>query len=83
MRYITRNIKSVIAITKCANLETLEVEDCTFSLGKVAPEKIERTINKMLDGTNLKLVKVVGTTTEENKYKISEEDFIKYATIVE
>lgn len=83
MRYITRNIKSVIAITKCVNLDTLEVEDCTFSLGKVAEEKVERAINKMLKDSNLKLAKVVGTTIEENKYRISEEDFIKYATIVE
>ena len=83
MRYITRNIKSVIAVTKCVNLETLEVEDVTLSLGKVAPEKVERAIEKQLNETNLKLVKVIGTTTEENKYKISEEDFIKLATKVE
>ena len=65
MRWITRTIKSVIVITKCVNADTMEVEDCTLRIGNVPPEKIEKTVNKVLENSPYKLVKVLETFTEE------------------
>ena len=70
MRYITRTIKSVIAVCKVYNTVTDEVEDCTLSLGNIPDTKIEAEATKQLKGTDLKFIKLVGATNEENKYKM-------------
>lgn len=83
MRYITRTIKTTLAITKCVDTETMDIVDKTFTLGNTPAEKVARVINKMLDGTTMKLVKIVDITTDTAKYKISEEVFIENAEVVE
>ena len=83
MRYITRTIKSSIVVTKCVDVETMEVTDQTFTITATPEEKIPRVINKMLDNSSLKLVKIIDVSTETNKYKMSEEDFIFNATVVD
>lgn len=83
MRMVTRTIKSVIAITKCYDFETNEVVDKTFNLGNVPANKIEKTIDKILDGSNLKFVKLIDITHEENLYKMTEQKFIENAEVVE
>ena len=83
MRYITRTIKTTIVITKCVDSETMEIVDKTFSLGRLPEEKVARAINKLLENSTLKLVKIVETTTDEAKYKMSEETFIENAEVVD
>lgn len=83
MRYVTRTITSVIAICKVYNNAKDKVEDATFNMGNVSEAKLEKEINKQLKDTDYKLLKIVDTTTEESKYKMSEADFIANAEVVE
>lgn len=80
---MVRTIKSTIAICKCVDMETMDIVDKTFVLGNVPEKKIARTVNKVLKDTNLKLVKIVDTTSETVKYKMSDETFIANAERVE
>ena len=52
-------------------------------MGNVSEAKLEKEINKHLKDTDYKLLKIVDTTTEEAKYKMSEADFIANAEVVE
>jgi len=82
MRYITRTIKSMQVITKVYNETTDAIEDATFSISNVPEAKVEREVTKLLKDTNLKLIKIVGTSETEAKYKMSEADFIANSEIV-
>lgn len=83
MKYITRTIKTLIVITKCVDTETLEIVDKTFTIGNVPSKYAEREVNKQLKGTTLKLAKILNTTFEENKYKMTEQEFMTNAEIVD
>ena len=83
MRYITRTIKTVIAVVKVYNTETDNIEEMTLSLGNVPENKVESEVNRQLKKTEYKFIKVIGTTNDEAKYKMSEADFIANAEVVE
>lgn len=83
MRFITRTITNVIAVTKCVDSESMELVDKTFVLGNVPDNKVEKEINKQIKGTTLKLVRIEAVTKEENLYKMTEADFIANAKVVE
>lgn len=83
MRYITRTIKTVIAVCKVYNTTTDDIEEVTLSLGNIPDNKIESEASKQLKKTEYKFIKVVGATNDEAKYKMSEADFIANAEVVE
>lgn len=83
MRYVTRTIKQTVVATKSVDNKSMLVMDFHVVLGNVKPNVIERETKKALESVGFTLVKIVGVTQEDVKYRMTEADFIKNAVVVE
>lgn len=79
MRYVTRTMKQTVVATKSVDNESMKIVDFHVVLGNVKPNAVEKETKKALEELGFTLVKIVGVTKEDVKYRMSEETFIKNA----
>lgn len=81
-RYVNRTISNIIATCNIYNTETKEIDEKKIALpAGVKESKLDKEVSKTLL-TNEKLLEIVTTETVEAHYRMTEDDFIKSATIV-
>ena len=81
-RYVNRTITNIVVTCSIYNSDTKEIteEKITLSI-TVSEKKLDKEISKIL-APNKRLLDVLTTENVEAYYRMTESDFIKYASIV-
>lgn len=81
-RYVNRTITNIVATCNIYNTDTKEITEEKITLPSgVSEKKLDKEISKILE-SNKRLLEVVTTENVVAYYRMSESDFINYATIV-
>ena len=80
-RMITRTVTEVTAKVMCVDVETAQVSVVSYVLtGNYEDnEQILKTLKKLRETDNFKLIKVEGVETKEKLYGMTEQQFIELA----
>ena len=84
-RMVTRTIVSTVVTAKAYNLSTdaFETIKITFTGDDNATNLARQTERKVNDSKNLKFLKIVDSSTTEELYAMTEEEFLKHAVKIE
>ena len=75
---VTRTFKGMEVTAMCVDTKTAEVTNETFTLSRAIKDKA-----KLFETATLKVVDIVDTKLVDTMYGMTEQDFIKYATILD
>lgn len=80
-RYVTRTISSTIVTVECWNRDEKKTESITKTFsGKLDAKSDEMEIFSAFDSLHYRALEITSCKVNEQRYKISEVDFIKYGT---
>lgn len=82
-RMITRTVTQTTAKVMCLNVTTAEVTIIEFTIGGTytEPELLKKS-KSLFETDEFKLVNIESSKTEEILLGMTEEDFIRYATVL-
>ena len=82
---ITRTIKSTKVVVMCVDTDTAEVVNATYNLPRTYKDKksMMKALEKMPHAENVKFVQIVDSSTDEQIYGMTEQEFINAATVLE
>lgn len=78
-KYVTATISESVNSVLCLNLSDNTTEIKSFSTAKISPEKALKVIKKRFDSEKSIALHVLNSYTVENKYRMTESDFLSYA----
>lgn len=82
-RMITRTIEQTTAEVMTLNITSATVETKTYEIGgNFTNEELLKSLKKLFETETFKLVHVVSQETKELLLGMSEDDFIRYATVL-
>lgn len=81
---VSRTIKATKCNVLCVNIETsqTETQEVTVSRTYSDPKKLLKKVQSLVDSDTYKAVQVVSTEVVEQRYGMSEEDFIKHSEVL-
>lgn len=82
-KMITRTTKQTTAEIMCLNVLTAEVSIETYTIGgELTDDELLKKLRRVYENAAFKLVAVQNVETETLLLGMTEEDFIKYATVL-
>ena len=82
-KMVTRTIEQTTAEVMCVDTNTAQVTVNSYTIGGVyTDEDLLKKLKKLFEADGLVLVKIESQHTEQLLLGMSEEDFIRYATVL-
>lgn len=83
VKMVTRTIEQTTAEVMCVDTNTAQVSINTYTIGgSYTDEDLLKKLKKLFENSDLVLVKIENQKTEQLLLGMTEEDFIRYATVL-
>lgn len=81
---VSRTIKATKCNVLCVDTETAQTEEREVTVSRTYndPKKLLKKVQSIVDTDTYKAVQVTSTEVVEQRYGMSEEDFIKYSEVL-
>lgn len=83
VKMVTRTIEQTTTEVMCVDTNTAQVSFNTYTIGgSYTDEDLLKKLKKLFENSDLVLVKIENRKTEQLLLGMTEEDFIRYATVL-
>ena len=83
VKMVTRTIEQTTAEVMCVDTNTAQVSINTYTIGgSYTDEDLLKKLKKLFENSGLVLIKIENQKTDQLLLGMTEEDFIRYATVL-